>query len=391
MNPAQNDQSPTPPTPVPPAAPTPPPPAPASPAPPVNPYAAPPNPAPPVTPAPPPAPPPPSPAPLTEVEAHKSSTAVQVVWQWLTYALWSWALCALSILLSGVLTFYFVSKSNSYEFLIYTMATLLVLLPLAFFADRFYRKVEPDVKHGFPAVVMVLNAVIIFLVALAGLITAVISLFTMFLDSSENSGKLITFMSSGVVATLGILLFLRIIRPPKLRAFISKFPTIVVAIAGVAVLMTFIGPFTREVSRRADKLLESGLPSVNTAVQDYARKNKKLPDNLDGLNPYSKDGKQLIEQKKVEYRIISQISTAPSIINNNLNSGTRPSLNTTYTTTNQEGKYELCVTYAREKKEDDYNYGYSSNSSSYISTYNHKAGRQCYEQTARITSYDYDY
>lgn len=336
----------------------------------------------------------PSPWQNPEAEAHRNSTAVQVVWQWLTYTLWSWALCALAILLSGVLTFWFVSKSYGYEFLIYSLAALIVLLPLAYFADKYYRKIEPDVKHGFPAVVMVLNAVIIFLVAIAGLITAVISLFTMFVSTDENSGKLIAFMSAGVVATLGMLLFFRIIRPPKYRAYVTKFPKIVVLITGVTIVMAFIGPFVREASRKSDKIIESGLPSVNTAVQDYARKNKKLPDDLSSLSPYNSDGKKLIEKNKVEYRIISQVNSGGATIlplnSNSLNSST--SYNRSVNNSNK-GEYELCVTYSYEKKEEGYNDYYDDYSSrpesNYISTYTHKAGRQCYTQSVTIYRYDY--
>ncbi len=302
----------------------------------------------------------------------------------MTYVLWSWALGALSILLSGTLTYIFVDKAGNFDFLIYTLATLIVLLPLAYVADRFYRKVEPEQKHGFPAVVMVLNAVIIFLVALAGLITAVIALLTMLVSPGDNSGKLITFMSAAVVATLGILLFLRIMRPAKLVAFPKLFPKIVLAIAGLTVVVSLIGPFGSEVSRRNDKLIESGLPNVNQAIQTYASNNKKLPDNLSSLSLYDKDARTLVNQNKVDYRIISQVAP-PYSFNNTSGIGATILGSGSNLNGDRTGEYELCVTYKKERKA-TYDTGYV-NSKTSINTDSHKAGRQCYDQTVTVYNY----
>lgn len=330
----------------------------------------------------------PSPSPQsvnsTESNPHQSSTAVQIVWQWLTYALWAWALCALSILLSGVLTYFIIDKTGEYEFLIYTLATLLVLLPLAFIADRVYRKIEPPQKHGFAAVVMVLNAVIIFLIALGGIITAVIALFTLFINPGDSSGKVIAVMSASVVATLGILLFLRIMRPPKLRNFPKLFPYIVVIIAGLTVVLGMFGPFRAQVASRDDRLIEAGLPGVNDGIQNYARKNKQLPNNLSEIQvTYNDDAKQLISQNVIEYRVIAQPKAGSGVSiteNDKTESLTR---NRIFSST--PGKYELCVTYKQAKNSAD-NYQ-STDSNSYISTYSHEAGRQCYTQTTN----EYDY
>ncbi len=316
--------------------------------------------------------------PPTPKPPHSSSPAVQIVWQWLTYALWSWTLCALTVLLSGVLTYFIVEKNGEYEFLIYTLATLVVLLPLAFIADRIYSKIEPLQKHGFAAVVMVLNAVLVFLIALGGIITAVIALFTLFINPGDSSSKVIIIISAGVVAAMGIMLFLRIMRPAKLQKFAKYFPYIVLIIAGLSVVAGMVGPFRAQVAGRQDKLIEEGLSSVNESIQTYQRKNKALPQNLETLKPYSQQGKDLIAQRRVEYRIITQSISDNKDANVNFEYGIGRSQR--IITDPVDGKYELCVTY-KQAKNNKYSYDEDS-SSTYLSTSSHKAGRQCYTLTA---------
>lgn len=329
----------------------------------------------------------PAPPPLAPKPARTNAT--EIVWQWLCYGLWVWTICVLSILLSSVLTYYFVHQSNDYEFTVYVLAALLCLLPLAVVADRLYSKREPDQKHGFAAVVMVLHAVGTFVVALGSLITLVVTVLTFVISSGNTTTKHVVLISSSVVCGLAFLLFIRILRPAKLVRFLGYFAYIIVGITAVTLVATALGPFKSAIANKDDRLIESNLSTVNQAVQDYARSNNKLPAKLEDIklnNAYKADAKLLVSRNLVRYRVISDLSTANTSVLD-LSKTKTSTLNNTYRSVSK-GSYELCVTYksAKGDEESEYPSRYSSElegatNTSYLSTYTHKAGEQCYKQT----------
>jgi type II secretory pathway pseudopilin PulG len=273
-----------------------------------------------------------------------------------------------------VLAYYLAVKDSDYEFLIYTLAALVVLLPLSFVTDRyFYSKREPQQKHGFAAVVMVLNAVSVFLVTLGATITIVVTMFNMLLDPGGTKTKVITLSSSVVVALLGVMLFVRIINPAKLQRFVRSFAVIVVAIAGVSVLLGIVGPFRQTFLARQDQLIEDNLSSLNSAIQNYASHNHKLPDSLDQVTSSNDDVQELIRSNLVSYRQTTGSTTDTGSTSRALSYITK------------KASYELCVTYRRAKNKDDLAYRSTTEAeSSYISSYSHGSGRQCYQQTTSI-------
>lgn len=327
--------------------------------------------------------------PTTQQGTENKSNAAGIVLQWLTYGLWEWALGALCILLSATLSYLFIAstRSNDYSWLVYVLATMLVLLPFAFVLDRVYLKKEPTHKQGFSGVVMVINAVLVFLAAIGGLITTVVSVLRLLLSATSSSTTYIVIVSSLVVSVLNLLLFLRIMHFPKLHKFSKIFPFIIVGIAGLTAILAIIGPFRGEVALKNDRLIEKNLPTVNSAIQEYVSKNKKLPSALSELDlssSYEKDAKALIDKDMVEYTKKDSTSGtdvlgAPELL------GTTKTRSTTQRLTSAKFYYELCVTYKKASgNENKYDFGESSN---YISTYNHKAGRQCYDKYASIYEY----
>lgn len=306
------------------------------------------------------------------------SAAVQVVMQWLSYGLWEWTLIMLSILLSATLSYYFISstRGRDYSWLAYIVASMLVLLPFAFVTDRLYAKQEPPHKHGFAAVVQVLNAIVVFLAAIGGLITCVVSIFMLFVNADSDSSTYIAIVSSLVVASLSLLLFLRIMRFDKLAKFNHWFPLTVVIIAGLTAILALAGPFRAEVRLKNDRLIEGNLSSLNNAIHDYARSKGELPNDLSALNgglSYQGSVKLLVTKGLVTYRKLPASSTSTT------NSFNRTTI--TGTLGGNIGRYELCANYKQEKKAE---FSYTSNSTTYIDTSSHQAGKQCYTQEATL-------
>jgi type II secretory pathway pseudopilin PulG len=204
----------------------------------------------------------------------------------------------------------------------------------------------------------------------------VVTIFTILLDPNDTATKNTVILSSLVVTLLGALFFIRIINPLKLQRFTRHFPLAVVAIVGLALIFAAAGPFRNEIGARQDKLIENNLETVNSAISTYARTNKRLPENLGQLD-VSNDAKKLAQSNVIEYRQTTSAPTSP-ILNSLKNTPTYTSY------TNTQATYELCVTYKKAKNDDS---NYHTNDSTYLSTYSHKAGRQCYNQTVYFENY----
>lgn len=302
----------------------------------------------------------------------ETSSTVALVWQWLTYGLWTWTLASLAVLLSGTLA-YFISNDahgGEYTWLVYVIATALCLLPVSFVIDRVYSKQEPRHKHGFAAVILVIHAVLAFLVSIGSLITAVVTLLSLATDTSgDSSVKITVIVSALLIAALGGLFFVRIVRPAKLEVISKKLGLIVSIVAAITIIAALAGPYITTIKTKSDRQIEAGLDDVTTVIENYASDNKKLPAALSDLTfkSYDNDAKALIKGNLVSY---SQKGESNPTSSNYY--GTR-----VYT-------YELCVTYkgARGSGEET-----TSNSAdnSYINTSDHPAGHTCYKKNVSIT------
>lgn len=291
-----------------------------------------------------------------------------IVLQWVSYALWELTIITLSVLLSSTLTYFMVDTSSDYAFVIYFLAALICLLPLAFFIDRWYAKDEPEQKRGFSGVVMVLNAVIVFLATIAGLITAVVSTLSVFVNTQTSATTHIAIISSLVVTILGGLLFLRILNPPKFRVFCRAFRFIVALIAGLTLIGVIAGPFKMQINTRNDRFIEANLPTIGSAMYDYTSDHKALPGSLDDLalvGAYYDDARALIKKDLVRYKPNTNVTTE-----------------TTAYQTVTKYSYELCVTWQRAKGAQDN----LPKSDIYYITERHAAGEQCYD--LQIEVYD---
>lgn len=282
--------------------------------------------------------------------------AGQIVWQWVSYGLWEWALIALASLLSVIFAYYFVSAADNpfsgTSYITYPMAALICLMPIAFIVNHYFEKTEPQKKEGFAAVVMVLNAVGVLLATVGGLVVTVVTALNSLTNGSSADGN-ITLATAAVVTVLGAMLFVRIIQPVKLAKFSKAFPYVVVIVAFIAVGAAAGGPFRSAVTSRTDRLIENNLPALAQDIDDYYSNSNNLPGSLSQVDFSAESdtgpdsGQALYQQNLVDYKV----------------------------TNSADGTYSLCVTYTHVLGS-----GTASTDQSTIDTSSHPKGHVCYAQ-----------
>ncbi len=306
-------------------------------------------------------------APAATVEPEKPSAGM-IVLQWLTYAFWGWTVLAMSILVVIVLSFFLVKGANVGDAPIYSMAAVLVLLPISVICDIFYMKHEPVKKVGAASVVMIIHAVIFALFGIGAIITIVFSMVNLLISASSSETTFVFLYSAIIIAILYALVFVRTILPKFLFKFRKIFIILMVAIVGVMSLCAILGPTMEARITRNDKLIENGLSGVNEGITSYANKYNSLPATLDSLT-LTGDSKKLVTDNLVTYKKDS----APY--------GAKLEYPTFY--------YQLCVSYTKASKyqgsDSSSNY-YSKDDgySTYPNTYSHGAGKVCYRLKAEV-------
>jgi hypothetical protein len=322
------------------------------------------------------------------VPAKEPANAGLIVLQWLTYAFWGWTVLALSFLTTSVVA-NFIDSSYEDWFSSYGIAAVLVLLPISYICDSFYAKKEPAKKVGAETVVMVIHAVIFALFGIGALITAVISLVILFTSSGGSQGALISLISALIISVFYAITFLRTLNPGMVRWLQYKYKLIMLVAVGLIALLGLIGPVANERLTRDDRLLVAELPALSNAINDYARENDRLPDDLEVLSLRG-DTKQLVSRKLVEYKPEeSQTATRLPATTFDTTNGTnlsRQSNSLILNDIDQEKahRYQLCVVYKKESR-NRYNYGgadYSKDPdgyATYLSVYEHPEGRTCYK------------
>ena len=308
--------------------------------------------------------------PQPEIIKPNSASPGLIVLQWLTYAFWGWTLIATSILTLIVLTFFLVKSADVGDSTLYSMAAVLVLLPISVICDIFYSKNEPEKKTGAASVAMIINAVIFALFGIGSVIAIVFSLVTLFVSSGNTDGTLVALYGALIIALLFGILFLRTILPKKLIKMRRYFIIFMILIIGAICAFGIFGPTIEARLTRNDKLIESNLATVGEAVNSYAIKNSHLPDSLSSITLLN-DAKKLVTDNLVTYKKDSTPTLA----------------------TNEYGEtfyYQLCVTYKKEKVDQYANTSAYSNGvddySDYVSAYYHPSGYYCYK--LKSTNYD---
>lgn len=313
--------------------------------------------------------------------APAPSTAGTLVLQWLTYAFWGWLILG-QIWLMTVITVNAILNEPVSGMIPYAIAASVVLLPLAYFTDRFYSKKDSVKKTGGEAVIMIVHAVIFAILGILALILAVFTSINLALSlgtSGSTDSQLTVLIVSGFAALSYVGAFLRTLNP-----FHSTKPNRIYSIAmlGLTVLLlmlAFIGPLMKDIATREDRLIEDNLSSVEASVSSYIQDNNKLPDSLKDLSLSNPGATQLVDKGLVEYKKDGSVKTQ----------------NLLYGSTTIEHRYQLCVNYKEASSSRD---GYSYPSSyqakrnqyeSYVNTSYHGAGKECYKLQATVSDSDY--
>ncbi|MCX6728978.1 MAG: hypothetical protein NTV39_04415 [Candidatus Saccharibacteria bacterium] len=308
--------------------------------------------------------------------------AALVVLQWLSYALWGFTVIAMSTLAAAVLTFY-ITGSNIGDVVLYSLAAVLVLLPISLICDVLYLKNEPDTRTRSSSVVMTVHAVLLALLGIGSLITIAFSLVSLIVGSTGHDGIMVTLYTSLIVALLFGLLFLRTVLPKKYSKIRYFFMTIMVISVVLVCVFGIFGPIADAQVTRNDKLIEANLPTVGEAITTYATDNNQLPPTLSDLK-LTGDAKKIVTDKLVTYKIEA------SSMKKNIEAPA-------------DYYYQLCVTYKKASADQNITptpvYGSSSSSSAnsmitptgsdysyYVTTVPHPAGDKCY----KLTTYSYD-
>ena len=302
------------------------------------------------------------------------------VLQWLSYAFWGWLILGLIWLVAIILVNAIIGEDVG-GVVPYAMASVIVLLPIAFVTDLFYRRAESLKKTGAATVIMVIHAVIFALCGIGALVGAVFTGLSMAMATGEgdsNKTQLVVLLVLLFAAFIYAAMFLRTINPFKTAKLSAWYAIGVLAMSLVLLVFGVLGPVLTTMSLKDDRRIEQHLSGVSGAVNKYITDNKKLPDSLDTLDYAGEpEAKALVDDKLVTYKKVADTSTSAAVKERNYSlSGSI------------EHRYQLCVTYKQAKSASSYsNYDRSSEYSSYISTYRHPAGDVCYKLQKEVFDY----
>lgn len=306
-------------------------------------------------------------SPKTPDDKHVNTPGI-ITLQWLTYAFWGWTAIAI-LWIATTVTMYFITGTDVLSMIPYSIAAILVLLPISIVCDLFYMKKEPIKKTGAASIVMIIHAVIFALFAVGALVTIVLNLVTILINGSSTYSQ-VFLICAGIMFAVYAALFIRTIVPGKrlaLRRIIIVFITI---ISAALITLSIVGPIANISLTKNDKLITANISSISTGIDNYVSTNDKLPNSLSDLKNLQDEPKKLITDNLVTYKKEGLYETKYETSSSYKNAATY--------------KYQLCVNYNKaDSANSSYSTSYSSMNNgeydSYISTYGHAAGEVCYK------------
>lgn len=329
--------------------------------------------------------------PSAAIGAVANSPGILVL-QWLTYAFWGWTALSLIWLTYQSISF-FVDRSNygSYggETVAYSLAAVIVLFIISLICDVIYAKYEPVRKQGAAMVIMIIHAVIFALFGIGSLIVAVFAVVNL-LIGNDSAGPITVLITGLIMAVVYGATLLRTLRPFGWRR-VSMLYGLFMAVVAIAVTVLGIsGPTLFAAQTKNDRLIESGLGSVSDTINNYARDNDKLPSNLTTIaSNTTPDGQTLIGKNLVEYTPGKTVMISTNMPE--LPEPKSPSISVPIAVNpSKTFEYTLCVTFKEKSAHSDaYPATYTKSSRGRVTTpetYNHPAGRVCYDL---VTEYAY--
>jgi hypothetical protein len=305
-----------------------------------------------------------------DLEKNETNTPGVVILQWLSYAFWGWLIISLIWLVSIVVSNLLFGGSSSYAsgtIVPYAIAAAIVLLPIAFLTDLFYRKHEPVKKTGVAMVIMVIHAVLFALLTIVSLILSVFNGLNAVLENSSNINvQLIVLYTSLLATLLYAATFIRVLNPFKSKKPIVLYSLSMVGITVILLLFAIVGPFLQTLASKDDRRIEQNLPAVSRSIGTYIQDNERLPANLDDVTYEDEEAKQLIADGLVTFK--PEESVTNTMRNNRV-----------------EQRYQLCVTYALADSDEYSSYSRATDDySSFVRTNGHEKGDICYKVSEAI-------
>ncbi len=330
---------------------------------------------------------------VTPVTVHEPDqlkpTAGVLVLQWLSYAFWGWLVASLVWLVYVVATT-FIASERMEDVAPYALAAVIVLLPIAFITDLFYRRHEQQKKVGAATVIMIIHAVIFALSSIGFLIAAVFTGIRLLVDVSSSGVEfqvawIITLLTATVLFAIT---FFRTLNPLKGKKVGVVYAFTMLGVSIVLIIAAIAGPIAQSTAARDDKRIEQNLRDVKLAIDSYARENEGLPDSIESLDYSDKQAEALVADGLVTYKKDENVSSTFKIeVNSSTGSYTKAQLLRTM-------RYQLCVTYKAADSSSSRSYSkLNSGYSTSLLTYGHPAGEVCYKLIPSTinTSQDYDY
>lgn len=297
----------------------------------------------------------------TPVVSTPTATPGVVVLQWLTYAFWGWTLLALSVLIFLVI-FNLLNQSDSGDATLYTVAAIVVLLPISLTCDLLYQKHETRKKVGVSMAVMVIHAVIFALFSIGTLIASLFSVVQLIVNTnsaSDNDSYVAWLLSFLIVSILYAITFARTLNPLKNSRTLPRiYDGVMLALIGIFTVLAFMGPFALQLTTKQDRLIDDNISYVSNAIERHAERTKSLPSSLQDIGSVSEGGQQLIDDNLITYK-----AEKADPVTGNL-------------------RYQLCTTYTAKDSRSygsQYDPALEDEYQSYISTYGHEAGDVCYK------------
>lgn len=310
----------------------------------------------------------------TQASAEKpqQNTPGVLIMQWLTYAFWGWLIIGLIWLISVILA-NAITGADVSGIVPYAIAATIVMLPIAFATDLFYRKHEPVTKSGAATVIMVIHAVIFALLGIGALIVSVFTGLNALINiESSNDAVTVVVLSSLFATLVYAAAFVRTLNPFKKPLGARVYAFTMLGVAALLLVLSVAGPVITSMTTYNDRLIEKNLDAVQYAVENYTEENGKLPAELGQVTIYNDVAEKLVQDGKVHY-IPGEKETS------------RVKLSNTYY------RYQLCVTYDRENNERE-NYAsydrHNNNYALYMTMTPHDAGEVCYKLKASAPNTD---
>lgn len=288
------------------------------------------------------------------------NTAINTFWQWLTYGFWMLSGGLIVFLISTFVAFkidrFTMSSYENVQGIPYVLPLVILSCCATFFIDKQYAKQEPENKHGFSGVLMVLHAVLAVVIITVMLFSS-ISLIGNLLSGSgaSRAENIINILTILIALPVAIAVLFRIVKPSIYKSFRTRLRWSLVTLTGLAIVLSLIGPFQFSQSIKPDQLLDDTLSSVDMAINGYEYNHNDLPPNLAAIQDdlILQEQVNTVKGKKISYRAIEHSKSADG----------------------NKYRYELCVTYNQAR-------GTGKNRADYPSgnliVSDHSSGRVCY-------------